>query len=140
MTILLMEGFDLYPGTDAPIGLAANWQISMSYASITIACRAVWRALFERSGAGPPILPDLPDPVGSDRGLQLWLAVQISDSRIAVCLAARSDRAYQFCLRTDSLGNLIACRASAGNAQTDLGRTGPRFCTPTHGTISRSKA
>jgi hypothetical protein len=48
--------------------------------------------------------------------------------------------AYQFCLRTDSLGNLIACRASARNAQTDLGRTGPRFCTPTHGTISRSKA
>jgi hypothetical protein len=32
--------------------------------------------------------------------------------------------AYQFCLRTDSLGNLIACRASARNAQTDLGRTG----------------
>jgi hypothetical protein len=37
MTILLMEGFDLYPGTDAPMGLAANWQISMSYASITMA-------------------------------------------------------------------------------------------------------
>jgi hypothetical protein len=35
MTILLMEGFDLYNGADAPIGLAANWQISMSYASIT---------------------------------------------------------------------------------------------------------
>jgi hypothetical protein len=36
MTILLMEGFDLYPGTDAPMGLAANWQIDMSYASITM--------------------------------------------------------------------------------------------------------
>jgi hypothetical protein len=32
--------------------------------------------------------------------------------------------AYQFCLRTDLAGNLIACRASARNAQTDLGRTG----------------
>jgi hypothetical protein len=39
MTILLMEGFDLYPGANGSTGLAANWQISMKYRSPAVAGR-----------------------------------------------------------------------------------------------------
>jgi hypothetical protein len=141
MTILLMEGFDLYPGTDAPMG-AANWQINMSYASITMAAgrfggrclKTVWAGsvqycLSSRSLSAPTST------------FSFGLAVQMSAfSESPFVWLLDPTGAYQFCLRTDSLGNLIACRASARNAQTDLGRTGARFCTPTHGTISRSKA
>jgi hypothetical protein len=35
MTILLMEGFDLYNGTDAPIGIAANWLLDNYYATLS---------------------------------------------------------------------------------------------------------
>jgi hypothetical protein len=125
MTILLMEGFDLYPGTDAPTGLAANWQISMSYASITMAAgrfggrlRTVWAgatdfALVYRALSAPT------------SAFSFGLAVQMSAfSASPFVWLLDPTGAYQFCLRTDLAGNLIACRASARNAQTDLGRTG----------------
>jgi hypothetical protein len=126
MTILLMEGFDLYPGTDAPTGLAANWQISMSYASITLAAgrfggrclRTVWAgatdfALVYRALSAPT------------SAFSFGLAVQMSAfSASPFVWLLDPTGAYQFCLRTDLAGNLIACRASARNAQTDLGRTG----------------
>jgi hypothetical protein len=35
MTILLMEGFDLYNGTDATTGIAANWLLDNYYATLS---------------------------------------------------------------------------------------------------------
>jgi hypothetical protein len=123
MTILLMEGFDLYPGTDAPMGLAANWQISMSYASITIATGRFGGRCLKTVWAGATdfslIYRALSAPTAS---FSFGMAVQMSAFTASPLLDPTG--AYQFCLRTDSLGNLIACRASARNAQTDLGRTG----------------
>jgi hypothetical protein len=108
------------------MGLAANWQISMSYASITMAAgrfggrclRTVWAGsvqycLSSRSLSAPTST------------FSFGLAVQMSAfSASPFVWLLDPTGAYQFCLRTDSLGNLIACRASARNAQTDLGRTG----------------
>jgi hypothetical protein len=73
------------------MGLAANWQISMSYASISIATgRFGGRCL--KTGAGHRLLADLPDPVGSDRGFSFGWRPDLRFLGIAVCLAARSDR------------------------------------------------
>jgi hypothetical protein len=123
MTILLMEGFDLYPGTDAPIGLAANWQISMSYASITTPAgrfggrclKTVW------AGANTSLIyRALSAPTSA---FSFGMAVQMSAFLgIAVCLAARSDRrlpvlpAHRQPRQSDRLPPRPQC-------QTDLGRT-----------------
>jgi hypothetical protein len=93
MTILLMEGFDLYPGTDAPTGLAANWQISMSYASITMAAGRFGGRCLRTVWAGATDFACLPGPVGSDVVLQLRAGgPDVGLFCLAVCLAARSDR------------------------------------------------
>jgi hypothetical protein len=92
MTILLMEGFDLYPGTDAPMGLAANWQISMSYASITIATGRFGGRCLKTVWAGATdfslIYRALSAPTAS---FSFGMAVQMS-AFTASPLAARSDR------------------------------------------------
>lgn len=126
MTILLMEGFDLYPGTDAPMGLAANWQISISYASITMATGRFGGRCLKTVWAGATdfslIYRALSAPTAS---FSFGMAVQMSAFTASPFVWLLDPTgAYQFCLRTDNLGNLIACRASARNAQTDLGRTG----------------
>jgi hypothetical protein len=125
MTILLMEGFDLYPGTDAPTGLAANWQISMSYASITMAAgrfggrclRTVWAGSVQYClSTDHCLLRRRPSASGWPSRCRPFLPRRLSGCSI------RPAPTSSACAPT--AGNLIACRASARNAQTDLGRTG----------------
>jgi hypothetical protein len=124
MTILLMEGFDLYPGTDAPTGLAANWQISMSYASITMVAgrfggrclRTVWAGSTNLPVYRILSAPTSPSASGWRSRCRPFLPRRLSGCSI------RPAPTSSACAPT--AGNLIACRASARNAQTDLGRTG----------------
>jgi hypothetical protein len=125
MTILLMEGFDLYSGTNGSTGLAANWQISMKYASITMVAGRSGGLCLRTVWSGSTKIACLPITACSDVVLQLRAGVQMSAfSASPFVWLLDPTGAYQFCLRTDSMGNLIACRASDRNAQTDLGRTG----------------
>jgi hypothetical protein len=125
MTILLMEGFDLYNGTDATTGIAANWLLDNYYASLsTPAGRfggkcfcTVWGGSVQYSLAYRPL-------AAQTSAFSFGLAIRISDfSESPFVWLLSASRAYQACIRTDSFGNLIACRASSRTSQTDLGKT-----------------
>jgi hypothetical protein len=125
MTILLMEGFDLYNGADATIGIAANWLLDNYYATLsTPAGRfggkcfcTVWGGSVQYSLAYRTL-------AAQTSAFSFGLAIRISDfSESPFVWLLSASRAYQACIRTDSFGNLIACRASSRTSQTDLGKT-----------------
>jgi hypothetical protein len=124
MTILLMEGFDLYNGTDATTGIAANWLLDNYYATLsTPAGRfggkcfcTVWGGSVQYSLAYRTL-------AAQTSAFSFGLAIRISDFSDRRSCGCSARRAYQACIRTDSFGNLIACRASSRTSQTDLGKT-----------------
>jgi hypothetical protein len=97
----------------------------MSYASITMAAGRFGGRCLRTVWAGQPNCPVYRSLSAPTSSFSFGLAVQMSAfSASPFVWLLDPTGAYQFCLRTDLAGNLIACRASARNAQTDLGRTG----------------
>jgi hypothetical protein len=123
MTILLMEGFDLYNGADATTGIAANWLLDNYYATLsTPAGRfggkcfcTVWGGSVQYS------LAYRTSRLRHRPSVLVWRSGSpISRNRRSCGCSARREPIRPASAPTASA---TACRASSRTSQTDLGKT-----------------